>query len=200
MVVPVYQSAQHHIQKDSHLNKQYHEDRRSHNLPHDVASFAVVFWLLLPNRYIFCIHLFIVYSVMQQVHSLFHNEFSTEGDLGLPLSNSSILSFSLRSSSSCWHLIHLIPSIFYSVTWSRRHFLCKMWPIQLAFLQFILHRLFLHPWLMCNTSFLTWLVELIFSILLQHHTKLCCSCSISLVFTLNISPIFTASMLLYVTQ
>jgi hypothetical protein len=152
MVVPVYQSA-HHIQEDSHLPKQYHENHRFQNLPYDVAPFAVVYWLLLPNRYIFCIHLFIVYCVLQQVHSLFHSEFFREGDLGLPLSNCSILSFSLRSSSSCWHLIHLIPSIFSSVMWSRRHFLCKMWPIQLAFLHFILHRLFLHPWLLCNTSF-----------------------------------------------
>jgi len=33
--------------------------------------------------------------------------------------------------------------------------------------------------------------------LLQHHTKRCCSGSILLVFSVNISPMFTASMLLY---
>jgi hypothetical protein len=196
MVVPVYQSAHHHIQEDSHLHEQYHENHRSHNLPYDVAPFAVVYWLLRTNRYIFCIHLFIVCSVLWQVHSFFHSEFSREGDLELPVSNFSILSFSLRSSNSCWHFIHLIPSIFSSVTWSRRHFLCQMWPIQLAFLHFVLHWLFLHPWLMCNTSFFVWLVELIF-IHLQHHTKLCCRCGISLIFSLNVSPIFTASVLLY---
>jgi hypothetical protein len=148
MVVPVYQSAR-QIQEDSHLHKQYYENHRSYNLPYDVAPFVMVYWLLLTNRYIFCIHVFIVYSVLRQVNSLFHSEFSRLGDLGLSLSNFSILSFSLRSSGSCWHLIHLIPSIFSSVTWSRRHFLCKMWPIQLAFLHFILHRLFLRSWLMC---------------------------------------------------
>jgi len=100
MLVPVYQSAR-QIQEDNRLHKQYYENHRSYNLPYDVAPFAMVYWLLLTNRYIFCIHLSIVCSVLQQVHSLFHSEFSRLGDLGLPLSNFSILSFSLRSSGSC---------------------------------------------------------------------------------------------------
>ena len=44
-----------------------------------------------------------------------------------------------------------------------------MWPIQLAFLLFIVCRILQSPFNVCNTSFLTWSVQLIFSILLQHH-------------------------------
>jgi hypothetical protein len=80
-----------------------------------------------------------------------------------PLSNSSIFSFSLRSSISCWHHFRLL--FFPSVMWSRRQFLHKMWPIQLAFLHFILVRMFfcldscvillhfLRDWLNWSSSF-----------------------------------------------
>jgi hypothetical protein len=57
--------------------------------------------------------------------------------------------FSLRSSSSCLRLlprlliIYLLPSNFPSITCFRRQFLRKMWPIQLAFLLFIVCTIFL---------------------------------------------------------
>ena len=83
---------------------------------------------------------------------------------------------SLRSSSSFLRLLprHLVtsisPFIFPSITSFRRQFLRKMWPIQLAFRFLISCRIFLCSLTLSNTSsFLTWSVQLIFYILLQHH-------------------------------
>jgi hypothetical protein len=83
---------------------------------------------------------------------------------------------SLRSSSIFLRLLprlpvtYIPPFIFPSITRSRRQFLHKMWPIQLAFRLLILCRIFLCSLTLSNTSsFLTWSVQLIFSILLQHH-------------------------------
>jgi hypothetical protein len=82
---------------------------------------------------------------------------------------------SLQLSSSFLHLPHLpvtfnAPFIFPSMTCLRRQFICKMWPIQLAFRLLISCRLFLCYLSVSNSpSFLTWLVKLIFSILLQQH-------------------------------
>ena len=62
------------------------------------------------------------------------------------------------------------PFIFPSITRCRRQFLLKMWPIQLAFRLLISCRIFFCSSTLCNTSsFLTRSVQLIFSILLQHH-------------------------------
>ena len=79
---------------------------------------------------------------------------------------------SLRLSSSFLHLLpHLLvtsicPFIFPSITCWRRQFLCKMWPIQLAFRFLISCRIFLCSLTLSNTSsFLMWSVQLIFSIL-----------------------------------
>jgi hypothetical protein len=44
-----------------------------------------------------------------------------------------------------------------------------MWPIQLAFLCFIVCRIYLSSSTVCNTSFFTRGLQLTFSILLQHH-------------------------------
>ena len=83
---------------------------------------------------------------------------------------------SLRSSSSFLRLLprllvtSISPFIFPSITCFRRQFLRKMWPIQLAFLFRISRRIFLCSLTRSNTSsFLTWSIELIFSIFLQHH-------------------------------
>jgi hypothetical protein len=56
-------------------------------------------------------------------------------------------------------------SIFPSITCFVRQFLCKMWPIQLAFLLFILCRIFLSSSTQCNILFLTRSFQVIFSIL-----------------------------------
>ena len=108
---------------------------------------------------------------------------------------------SLRSSSSFLRLLprllvtSISPFIFPSITYYRRQFLRKMWPIQLAFRFLISCSIFLCSLTLSNTSsFLTWSVQLIFSILLQHHisklpeaskfqhhTKPCSKCSILLV-------------------
>jgi hypothetical protein len=76
----------------------------------------------------------------------------------------------LMSPTSYLRLLPRLPVtfIFPSITCFRKHFLHKMWPIQLAFLLFIVCTIF--PSLtLCNTSFFTWRVQMIFSILLQHH-------------------------------
>ena len=82
----------------------------------------------------------------------------------------------LRLSSSFLRLLprllvtSICPFIFPSITCCRRQFLRKMWPIQLAFRFLISCRIFLRSLTLSNTSsFLTWSVQLIFSILLQHH-------------------------------
>ena len=118
----------------------------------------------------FC-HLRILLPVLWG-HSLSQIEFSTEYDLVLPLSIFSTL-FSLRSPSSCLHFLpHLpvtsiLPHTFSSITCFRRQFLCKMWPIQLAFLLFIVCRIFFSSLTLYNTSsFLTWSAHLFFSIIL----------------------------------
>ena len=82
---------------------------------------------------------------------------------------------SLRSSSNFLRLLPLLlvtyisPFIFPSITCFRRQFLRSMWPIQLAFRFLISCRIFLCSLTLSNTSpFLTWSVQLIFSILLQY--------------------------------
>ena len=75
------------------------------------------------------------------------------------------LNVSLRSSSSCLRLPpHLIlPSIFSLVTCFRRPFLSSMWLMQLAFLLFLVCRIFhLYLILYNNYSFLSRSVQLIF--------------------------------------
>jgi len=83
---------------------------------------------------------------------------------------------SLRSSKSFLCLLPCLPvtsiprCIFPSVTRCRRQFLRKMWPIHFAFRLRISCRIFFCSLALSNTStFLIWSVQLIFSILLQHH-------------------------------
>jgi len=83
---------------------------------------------------------------------------------------------SLRLSSSFLRLLprlpvtYIPPFIFPSITRCRRQFLRRMWPIQFAFRLRISCKIFLCSLNLSNTSsFLTWSVQLIFSILLQHH-------------------------------
>jgi len=83
---------------------------------------------------------------------------------------------SLKSSSSFLRFLPLLPVtsippfIFPSITCFGRQFLRTMWPIQLAFRFLISCRIFLCSLPLSNTySFLTWSIQLIFSVLLQHH-------------------------------
>ena len=83
---------------------------------------------------------------------------------------------SLRSSSiflrllPCLPVTSIPPCIFPSITRCRRQFPCKMWPIQSTFRLLISCRIFLCSLTVSSTSlFLTWSVQLIFSILIQHH-------------------------------
>ena len=82
--------------------------------------------------------------------------------------------FFLRSSSKRIHLLlrlpvtSIFPSTFPSKTCFRRQILCKMWPIQFAFLLFIVCRIFVSSLTLKTPSFLTRSVQLT-SISLQHH-------------------------------
>jgi hypothetical protein len=83
---------------------------------------------------------------------------------------------SLRSSNRflrflpCLPVTSIPPCIFPSITGCRSQFLRKMWPIQFAFRLRISCGIFLCSLTLSNTSsFLTWSVKLIFSILLQHY-------------------------------
>ena len=79
---------------------------------------------------------------------------------------------SLSPSNSCLHLLprlpvpSVFPSIFPSVTSFRRHFLRRMWPIQLVRIRFTVCTMFYSR---ITSSCFTRSVQLIFSILLQHH-------------------------------
>jgi len=70
----------------------------------------------------------------------------------------------------CLPVTSIPPFILPSITRCRRQFLRKMWPIQFAFRLCISCRIFPCSLTLTNTSsFLTWSVQLSFSILLQHH-------------------------------
>ena len=73
---------------------------------------------------------------------------------------------SLRSSRSCLCVLLrvLIPSTFYSILYFRSQFPRKMRPIQTVFRRCTVSRIFLYSLTLCNTSFFTISVQLIFSI------------------------------------
>ena len=86
----------------------------------------------------------------------------------------------LMSSSSFLRLLPITsipPFLFPSITRCRRQFLPKMCPIQLAFRLLISRRIFLCSLTLSNTSsFLTRSIQMIFSILLQHHISKLSTC------------------------
>ena len=109
--------------------------------------------------------------------------------------------FPLRSSNSCLRLLPCLPvtsippCIFPSVTRCRRQFLRKIWPIQFAFLLRISCRLFLCSLTLSNTySFLTWSVQLLFYILLQHHILELSRCFCSTARSVQVSAPYKAML------
>jgi len=108
---------------------------------------------------------------------------------------------SLRSSYSFLHLLPCLPvtsippCIFPSVTRCRRQSLRKMWPIQFAFLLRVSCRIFLCSLTLSSTSsFLTWSVQLIFSILLQHHISKLSRCFWSTAQSVQVSAPYKAML------
>ena len=106
---------------------------------------------------------------------------------------------SLRSSSSFLRFLPRLPVtsippfIFPSITRCWRQFLRKMWPIQLAFRFVISCGVFLCSLTFSNTSsFLTWSVQLIFSILLQHHISKLSRCFWSTARSIQVSAPYKA--------
>jgi len=121
-------------------------------------------------------------SLTSRCHSTFIDSFSRSIPPSKESPPQSAISFSfqfpvffLRSPSSCLRLLpylainSILPSIFPSITWFRKQFLRKVWPIQLAFCLYIVCRIFLSSFTLCNTSsFLIWSFQPIFSILHQN--------------------------------
>ena len=108
---------------------------------------------------------------------------------------------SLRSSSNFLRLPPLLlitsfsPFIFPSITYLIRQFLRKMWPTPLAFRFLISCRIFLCSLTLSNTSsFLTWSVQLIFSILLQHHISKLSRCFWSAARSFQVSAPYKAML------
>ena len=84
------------------------------------------------------------------------------------------IDFSLKSYSGCLCLLPclLTTSTSPPMTCFARQFLPKMWPMQLAFLRFIICRLLLSSWILFNiATFFTRSAQMIFYILLQQHIK-----------------------------
>jgi len=107
----------------------------------------------------------------------------------------------LRSSNSflcllpCLPVTSIPPCIFPSVTRCRRQFQRKMWPIQFTFRLRISCRIFLCSWTLSNTSsFLTWSVQLIFSVLLQHHISNLSRCFWSIARSVQVSAPYKAML------
>ena len=108
---------------------------------------------------------------------------------------------SIRSSGSFLRLLprrpvtSIHPFIFPSIIRCRRQFLRKMWPIQLGFHLLISLKIFLSSLTLSNTSsFLTCSVQLIFSILLQHHISELSSCFWSTARTVPVSAPHKATL------
>jgi len=106
---------------------------------------------------------------------------------------------SLRSSSSFLRLLPRLPVtsipsfIFPSITHCRRQFLRKMWPIQLALRLIISCRIILCSLTLINAySFLTCSVQLIFSILPQHHISKLSRCFWSASWSVQVSAPYKA--------
>jgi hypothetical protein len=122
-------------------------------------------------------HLFVSFTTeyaFRQVQTPSQIEFSIQFNFVLPLSSRSILSlpWSHPAAAYVFFLVFLSLLSFLQQSDFIRQFLRKTWSIHLGFLLFIFCRQFLFPWTLCNTSsFLTWSVQLMFSILLQSHTS-----------------------------
>jgi hypothetical protein len=88
-------------------------------------------------------HVVLTQSVLREVRSLFHRVRYSASSFKFQY-----IVFSLMSSSGCLRFLprlpvtSVLPSIFPSITCFRRQFLRKMWPIHLAFLLFIVCRIF----------------------------------------------------------
>jgi len=95
------------------------------------------------------------FSVLRQVHSLFHSEFFQVGSA----TSSFYVQYILLSSRSFIRWLGLfpllpVPSIFPSIICFRRHFPCTLWRIQLTFLRCIAYRMSFLSLTLCSTYLL----------------------------------------------
>jgi hypothetical protein len=95
-------------------------------------------------------------------------------------------------------VISIPPCIFPSMTRCRRQFLRKIWPIHYAFRLHISCRIFLCSLTLGNTSlFLIWSVQLILSMLLQHHILKLSRCFWSTARSVQVSAPYKAMLQTY---
>jgi hypothetical protein len=130
----------------------------------------------LNNLFLNNIHSFIHCCLSYDRSIVFRSQFSIECILVLLLPISRIPYFPEGHPKAAYIFFLIFPSLLFfplffpSILCFRRQFLHKMWPIQWAFLIFIVCRMHRSSLTVCNTSsFLTWSVQLIFSVLYQHH-------------------------------
>jgi hypothetical protein len=125
------------------------------------------------------------------IHCLAQRKFSKECDLVLRLEIQYLL-FYWRSSSSCLGpLPHhpvtaFLPSFFLPATCVRRQILREMWPIQLAFLLFIVRRIFLSSLTLRDTSSVFTRSVRLISIALQHYISKLSGCFWSNVYVVQL--------------
>jgi hypothetical protein len=106
-----------------------------------------------------------IHSVVRrgrEIRSFFQSELFTGSEIVLPFSVSSIHAFTRKPLSRCLYLLPRLPvtSVIHStrpsITCFRKKFLCKMCPIELAFLLFSVCMIFIFFFTPCNaSSFLT---------------------------------------------
>jgi hypothetical protein len=111
-------------------------------------------------------HSFIPQPVFRQLHSLFQSEFSKECDLVLPLSISSTVCLPCGRPVAAYVFFLVFPSFisFNNVVYVLRN----IWTILLASF-FILCRMVVSSFTLCNTSFFTRSIQPNFSVLVQQH-------------------------------
>ena len=98
-----------------------------------------------------------MYCSLWQIHSLFQSEFSESVIWSFYfqflVSSGFLKVVHLLLTTSSLSSFHFYPSLCLSCNnVFRRQFLCKMWPVQLAFLVFVVCRMFLSSWTPFNTS------------------------------------------------
>ena len=110
-----------------------------------------------------------------QVHILFQSQFSTQSHLVLPLSICRILSFPYGHPAATYISFLVFPSLLNFLLPRLHKRIFEALPTQymtnpVSLPSFIVHRTFLSCLTLCNTSsFFTRSVQLIFTILFQHH-------------------------------
>jgi len=105
--------------------------------------------------------------VLRELIAFFQSEFSRKCELVLTFSVSSVFSFPSAHPAAAYVFFLVFPSLL--SFGQERVSEGSTYANQVAFLRFIVSTMFLSSFTLCNTSFVTRSVELVFSNLLQQH-------------------------------